>query len=53
MLGDMRKRWRANRNEARTRRALDELPDHLLRDIGLAPDKRGGRVRHHLLRAGP
>jgi uncharacterized protein YjiS (DUF1127 family) len=28
------------------------MPDHLLRDIGLAPDDRGRRVLDHLLRTG-
>ncbi|KAB2885175.1 MAG: DUF1127 domain-containing protein [Albidovulum sp.] len=53
MLADMRKRWQAKRHRARTRRAVAGMPDHLLRDIGLAPDDRGRRVLDHLLRTGP
>jgi uncharacterized protein YjiS (DUF1127 family) len=53
MLADMRKRWQAMRHRARTRRAVAGMPDHLLRDIGLAPDDRGRRVLDHLLRTGP
>lgn len=53
MLGDIRKRWQAKRRRARNRFDVAGLPDHLLRDIGLAPDDRGRRVLDHLLRAGP
>jgi uncharacterized protein YjiS (DUF1127 family) len=53
MLADMRTRWQAKRHRSRTRRAVAGLPDHLLRDIGLAPDDRGRRVLDHLLPTGP
>lgn len=53
MLGDLKRRWRVRRHLARTRRAVADLPDHLLRDIGLAPGDRARQVMRELLRTGP
>lgn len=53
MLVELRTRWKAKRHRARARRAVADLPDHLLRDIGLAPGDRARRVLHNLLRTGP
>lgn len=39
LLGDMRNAWRAAAEERRMRRALAELDDTMLRDIGIAPDE--------------
>lgn len=53
MLTEMARRWRARRQVARARRAVADLPDHLLRDIGLAPGDPRRRVMREVLRPGP
>lgn len=42
--------WRRRRAERRFRRQIAELPDHLLRDIGLVREPTGRLVTRHILR---
>ncbi len=52
MLKPLRQRWRRNRDARRFCRAAADLPDHILRDIGLDRDRIGPTLARHLLIAG-
>ena len=52
MLDPLRQRWRRGRETRRLRRAAADLPDHILRDIGLERDRTGRLVLRHFLHLG-
>ncbi len=47
MIESLLNSWRRSQAERRFRREAVELPDHLLRDIGLVRDRTGRAVTRH------
>jgi uncharacterized protein YjiS (DUF1127 family) len=52
MLAPLRHRWRRNRDTRRFWRNTADLPDHILRDIGLDRNQIGPTLARHLVIAG-
>ena len=51
MFEPLKKRWRARREAKHFRKQTADLPDYLLRDIGLERDPTGEIVARHTYRS--